>query len=66
MIKVFIDGSQGTTGLRLKDRPMERNDLELLTLSVEERKSLHARAQKVADAEVAFLFLPHPATCVLV
>ena len=46
MIKVFIDGSQGTTGLRLKDRLMERKDIELLTISEEERKSLPARAQK--------------------
>ena len=51
MIKVFIDGSQGTTGLRLKDRLMERKDIELLTISEEERKSLPARAQKVAEAD---------------
>ena len=66
MIKVFIDGSQGTTGLRLKDRLMERKDIELLTISEEERKSLPARAQKVAEADVAFLCLPDAASRELV
>lgn len=66
MIKVFIDGSQGTTGLRLKDRLMERKDIELLTISEEERKSLPARAQKVAEADVVFLCLPDAASRELV
>ena len=38
MKKVFIDGAQGTTGLRIHDRLMERNDIELIRLPEELRK----------------------------
>ena len=37
-MKIFIDGSTGTTGLRIKDRLMKRSDVELITLSEEQRK----------------------------
>ena len=32
MTKVFIDGSQGTTGLKIFDRISKRDDIELITL----------------------------------
>ena len=32
MTKIFIDGKEGTTGLRIYDRLSQRADLELLTL----------------------------------
>ena len=38
MKRVFIDGSAGTTGLRIHDRISMRKDLEILTLSEETRK----------------------------
>ena len=38
MTKVFIDGSQGTTGLKIYNRFENRNDIELLTIDPEKRK----------------------------
>ena len=32
MTKIFIDGSQGTTGLKIFDRLAKREDIELITL----------------------------------
>lgn len=61
MTKVFIDGSAGTTGLRIRDRLLARNDLELLTLPEEQRKDPSARAAAINNAAVAFLCLPDDA-----
>lgn len=59
--KVFIDGSAGTTGLRIYERLSEREDLELLTLSEEKRKDPVARKRMLNSADVAFLCLPDDA-----
>ena len=59
--KVFIDGSVGTTGLRIYERLSAREDLELLTLSEEKRKDPAARKQMLNSADVAFLCLPDDA-----
>ena len=61
MTKVFIDGSAGTTGLRIVERLEARKDLELLILPDELRKSPEARADALASADVAFLCLPDDA-----
>ena len=61
MTKVFIDGSAGTTGLRIVDRLQERKDLELLILPDELRKDPTARADALNSADVAFLCLPDDA-----
>ena len=61
MTKVFIDGSAGTTGLRIVERLEARKDLELLILPDELRKSPAARADALACADVAFLCLPDDA-----
>ncbi len=61
MKKVFIDGSAGTTGLRIKDRLSQRTDLSLITLSEELRKDTEARCEALNDADVAFLCLPDAA-----
>ena len=61
MTKVFIDGSAGTTGLRIHDRLKERADLELVTLSGDQRKDPSARKEAIFDADVAFLCLPDAA-----
>lgn len=61
MTKVFIDGSAGTTGLRIVDRLSQREDLELLILPDDLRKDPSARADALASADIAFLCLPDDA-----
>ena len=61
MTKVFIDGSAGTTGLRIVERLSQRSDLELLILPDELRKDPAARADALSSAEIAFLCLPDDA-----
>ena len=56
--KVFIDGSAGTTGLRIVDRLSAREDIELIILPDETRKDPKARAAALDAADIAFLCLP--------
>ena len=59
--KVFIDGSAGTTGLRIRERLAQRHDLEVVVLPEELRKDTEARRQALNGADVAFLCLPDAA-----
>ena len=61
MTKVFIDGSAGTTGLRIHDRLANRSDISLIILPDETRKDVTARAEALHEADVAFLCLPDAA-----
>jgi len=61
MTKVFIDGSAGTTGLRIRERLAEREDISLITLSEELRKDSGARKEAISAADIAFLCLPDAA-----
>ena len=61
MKKIFIDGSSGTTGLRIHERLAARGDLELLTLPEAERKDPGKRQGIMAQADVVFLCLPDAA-----
>ena len=61
MTKVFIDGSAGTTGLRIRERLAARGDIELLILPEETRKDPAARAEALNSAAVSFLCLPDAA-----
>ncbi len=61
MNKIFIDGSAGTTGLRIVERLSQRKDLELLILPEELRKDPAARADALSGADIAFLCLPDDA-----
>ena len=61
MKKVFIDGSAGTTGLRIKDRLSGRADVELIVLPEEERKLASARSAAINAADIVFLCLPDDA-----
>lgn len=61
MKKVFIDGSAGTTGLRIKERLSNRTDIELIILSEEKRKDTIARREAINSADIAFLCLPDAA-----
>jgi len=61
MINVFIDGSAGTTGLRIADRLAARKDISLIKLPEEQRKDLSARKEAINSADVVFLCLPDAA-----
>lgn len=61
MTKIFIDGSAGTTGLRIYERLESRNDIELIRLSEELRKDINARKSALNSADIAFLCLPDAA-----
>ena len=62
MATVFIDGSAGTTGLRIRERLAARQDLTLLTLPEAQRKDPAARREALNAADVAFLCLPDAAS----
>ncbi len=61
MKRIFIDGSAGTTGLRIRERLEARADIELLTLPEELRKDASARKKMLNAADVVFLCLPDDA-----
>ena len=61
MTKVFIDGSVGTTGLRIFERLEGRKDIELLKISEELRKDTSARKEMLNNCDIAFLCLPDAA-----
>jgi N-acetyl-gamma-glutamyl-phosphate reductase len=61
MKKIFIDGSAGTTGLRIHERLANREDLEFIRLPEEYRKDDAARRDALNRADIAFLCLPDAA-----
>jgi N-acetyl-gamma-glutamyl-phosphate reductase len=74
---VFVDGQEGTTGLRIHEYLAARSDVELLKIDPDKRKDTAERARLLNAADVAFLCLPdaaakeavalvdNPATCVI-
>ena len=61
MTNVFIDGSAGTTGLRIYDRLSARDDISLIKLPEELRKDDCARVEAINSADIVFLCLPDDA-----
>lgn len=61
MTKVFIDGSAGTTGLRIEERLSGRTDIELIKIEEAYRKDAAARKDAINRADIAFLCLPDAA-----
>ena len=59
--KVFVDGQDGTTGLRIHELLARRADIEVLRIEVALRKDAAARARLLNAADVAFLCLPDAA-----
>ena len=59
--KVFIDGSEGTTGLRINERFQNRDDIELLHINPELRKDPEERKKLINASDVTFLCLPDDA-----
>jgi len=75
--KVFVDGQEGTTGLRIHEVLAARTDVEVLRIDPDKRKDSAERARLLNAADVAFLCLPdaaakesaalvsNPSTCVI-
>ncbi len=73
----YVDGQEGTTGLRIHEYLSQRSDIELLRIAPEKRKDPAERAKLLNAADVAFLCLPdaaareavamvnNPRTCVI-
>ncbi len=61
MTKVFIDGREGTTGLRIMERLSARKDIELLLIDEALRKDTEARRAMIEKSDVTFLCLPDAA-----
>lgn len=60
-IKVFIDGKEGTTGLKIFERFANRSDLEILEISEEKRKDPVEKAKMINASDYTFLCLPDAA-----
>ena len=75
--RIFVDGQEGTTGLRIHEMLARRNDVAVLRIAADKRKDLAERARLLNAADVAFLCLPdaaareavalvsNPQTCVI-
>lgn len=74
---VYVDGQEGTTGLRIHEMLATRPDVEVLRIDPERRKDPQERSRLLNAADVAFLCLPdsaareaagwvtNPRTCVI-
>ena len=61
MIKVFIDGQAGTTGLQLKNKLLTHPEVELIEIEESLRKDASERKKLMNQADVVFLCLPDAA-----
>jgi len=59
--KLFIDGEHGTTGLQIRERLAGRDDIEMLSLAMEDRRDDAKRKEMLAACDVAILCLPDDA-----
>ncbi len=59
--KIFIDGSEGTTGLRIYERFEGRDDIELMPIDSELRKDVKERKRLINESDITFLCLPDAA-----
>ena len=60
--KVFIDGSEGTTGLKIFERFCGRDDIEILKIDSEKRKDPEERRKFINESDITFLCLPDAAS----
>ena len=60
-VKVYIDGQEGTTGLKILERFQGRNDIELIKISEDKRKDAEERARLINMSDYTFLCLPDDA-----
>ncbi|MEL4177199.1 N-acetyl-gamma-glutamyl-phosphate reductase [Roseateles sp. PN1] len=60
--KVFVDGQEGTTGLRINEYLAARSDVEVLRIDADKRKDAAERARLLNASDVSFLCLPDAAS----
>jgi len=61
MINVFIDGKEGTTGLKIYERFKDRKDINILLIDEDKRKDISARKEFINRSDITFLCLPDDA-----
>ena len=59
--KIFIDGKEGTTGLKIFERFANRTDLEIMTIDEDKRKDPVEKAKMINASDYTFLCLPDAA-----
>lgn len=59
--KVFVDGQNGTTGLRIHEYLSRRDDIEIINIQEDLRKDLDEKVRKIDEADVSILCLPDAA-----
>lgn len=60
--KIFIDGKEGTTGLKIYERFAGRSDIEILQIDDEKRKDPAEKAKMINASDFTFLCLPDAAS----
>lgn len=75
--RIYVDGQEGTTGLRIHEMLARRSDVEVLSIAADKRKDPAERARLLNASDVSFLCLPdaaareaaalvtNPATCLI-
>ena len=61
MTKIYIDGQEGTTGLKILERFKGRNDIDLLRIDEDKRKDNDERKRMINSSDFTFLCLPDAA-----
>ncbi|MCM1529049.1 MAG: N-acetyl-gamma-glutamyl-phosphate reductase [Alistipes sp.] len=62
MVKVYIDGQEGTTGLKIMERFQGRDDIDIVRIAEDKRKDPAERARLINSADYVFLCLPDDAS----
>lgn len=60
--KVFVDGQEGTTGLKIFEYLSQRSDVEVLRIEEAKRKDVEERRRLINASDVTFLCLPDAAS----
>ena len=61
MTKVYVDGQEGTTGLKIRQRLAKRGGVEVIEIDPALRKDSAERARCINAADIVFLCLPDQA-----
>lgn len=59
--KIFVDGSEGTTGLKINERLASRDDLDIIKIDFDKRKDTNERKKYINNSDIVFLCLPDSA-----